>query len=175
MAAKNTVTPRALMFSARDWVPNHPRLPVLIYKGAITEGDLASQFEQRFADNGWPPQWRDGIFDYHHYHSTTHEVLGVARGAARLMIGGPGGEEMEVGAGDALLLPAGTGHCCLSSTLDFLVVGAYPPDMHFDLCKQAATPAILARIAALPFPEADPINGDSPALTQYWTSPPSSD
>ncbi|WP_347114077.1 hypothetical protein AAHB66_18990 [Leclercia sp. S52] len=91
MNATHTITPRVLMLSARDWVPNHPHLPVLIYKGAILEGDHASQFEQRFADNGWPPQWRDGIFDYHHYHSTAHEVLGIARGTARLVIGGPGG------------------------------------------------------------------------------------
>lgn len=172
MNAKNTITPRVLMLSSKDWVPNNSHLPVLIYKGVITDGDRASQFEQRFADNGWPPQWRDGIFDYHHYHSTAHEVLGISRGAARLIIGGPGGEEIEVEAGDALLLPAGTGHCRLSASLDFQVVGAYPPGMEFDLCKQAATPAILARIVALPFPESDPLNGNAPALTQYWKSPP---
>jgi|GEM_PF-6163335 len=94
MNAQNTITPRVLMLSSKDWVPNNPHLPVLIYKGVITDGDRASQFEQRFADNGWPPQWRDGIFDYHHYHSTAHEVLGISRGAARLIIGGPGGEEI---------------------------------------------------------------------------------
>ncbi|MEB6380292.1 cupin domain-containing protein [Leclercia adecarboxylata] len=174
MAAKNTMSPQALMLSARDWVPNNPHLPVLIYKGVITDGDIASQFEQRFADNGWPPQWRDGIFDYHHYHSNAHEALGIARGAARLMIGGPGGEEIAVEAGDALLLPAGTGHCRLSATDDFLVVGAYPPETDFDLCKQAATPAVLARIVALPFPEQDPLTGRSPALTKYWKTPPDS-
>lgn len=158
------------MLSAREWVPNNPHLPVLLYKGVITDGDRASQFEQRFADNGWPPQWRDGVFDYHHYHSNGHEVLGIARGAARLIVGGPGGEEIEVEAGDALLLPAGTGHCRISATDDFLVVGAYPPGTDVDLCKQAATPAMLARIVALRFPERDPVNGNSPALTQYWRS-----
>ena len=113
-----------------------------------------------------------GFFDYHHYHSTAHEVLGVSRGAARLVIGGPGGEEVEVEAGDALLLPAGTGHCRLSATLDFQVVGAYPPGMEFDLCKQAATPAVLSRIVSLPFPEQDPVNGNSLPLTQFWKTPP---
>lgn len=174
MTVNDTITPRELMLSSQDWVPNHPHPPVLIYKGVITDGDVAGQFEQRFADNGWPPQWRDGIFDYHHYHTTAHEVLGIARGTARLVIGGPGGEEIDVEAGDALLLPAGTGHCRLSASLDFMVVGAYPPGMEFDLCKQAATPAILARIVALPFPERDPVNGDSPPLTQHWKLPPSS-
>ncbi|HCH38591.1 MAG TPA: cupin [Enterobacter sp.] len=170
MTAKTRITPRTLMHSAREWVPNNPHLPVLLYKGVITDGDRASQFEQRFADNGWPPQWRDGVFDYHHYHSNGHEVLGIARGAARLIVGGPGGEEIEAEAGDALLLPAGTGHCRISATDDFLVVGAYPPGTDVDLCKQAATPAMLARIVALPFPERDPVNGNSPALTQYWRS-----
>ncbi len=79
---------------------------------------------------------------------------------------------MEVEAGDALLLPAGTGHCRLSATLDFQVVGAYPPGMEFDLCKQAATPAVLSRIVSLPFPEQDPVNGNSLPLTQYWKTPP---
>lgn len=92
--------------------------------------------------------------------------------AARLVIGGPGGEEVEVEAGDALLLPAGTGHCRLSATLDFQVVGAYPPGMEFDLCKQAATPAVLSRIVSLPFPEQDPVNGNSLPLTQFWKTPP---
>ncbi|CAM8678752.1 cupin domain-containing protein [Leclercia sp. M-A074-M] len=170
MTAKTRIIPWTLMLSAREWVPNNPHLPVLLYKGVITDGDRASQFEQRFADNGWPPQWRDGVFDYHHYHSNGHEVLGIARGAARLIVGGPGGEEIEAEAGDALLLPAGTGHCRISATDDFLVVGAYPPGTDVDLCKQAATPAMLARIVALPFPERDPVNGNSPALTQYWRS-----
>ncbi|MCU6663902.1 cupin [Silvania hatchlandensis] len=172
MGAKNMITPQTLMLSARDWMPNNPHLPVLIYKGAIPDGDIASRFEHRFANNGWPPQWRNGVFDYHHYHSTAHEVLGIAQGAARLLMGGPGGEVIEVEAGDALLLPAGTGHCRLSATRDFLVVGAYPPGTDADLCKQAATPAMLARIVALPFPEQDPLNGYSPALTQHWKYPP---
>lgn len=172
MAAENPITPQTLMLPAHNGIPNNPHLPVLIYRGAIPDGDLASQFEQRFADNGWPPQWRNGVFDYHHYHSNAHEVLGIAQGAARLLIGGPEGEVVELEAGDALLLPAGTGHCRLSATRDFLVVGAYPPGTDADLCKQAATPAMLARIAALPFPEQDPLNGHSPALTHHWKSPP---
>ncbi|POP47334.1 cupin [Superficieibacter electus] len=163
-----TVLPQTQHFVAHEWVPNHPHLTVLIYQRVVTEGDIARQFEQRFAANGWPPQWRDGIFDYHHYHSTAHEVLGIAAGTARLLLGGPGGKEFDVRKGDVILLPAGTGHRRLSASDDFLVVGAYAPGQEPDLCKEAPDAAMLARIASLPFPGSDPVNGKTHPLTEYW-------
>jgi len=41
---------------------------VLLYRAAIsTNGsDPATNFERAFASNGWPPQWRAGVFDYQH-------------------------------------------------------------------------------------------------------------
>jgi len=152
-----------------DWVPNHPFLPVLLYRQA-GEGDAAA-FERRFAAHGWPPQWRDGIYDYHHYHSTAHEVLGVASGSARLVIGGPGGPEATLAAGDALLLPAGTGHCCIACSSDFLVVGAYPAGQDWDVCRQAPSAEALQRIAQLPFPPSDPVAGLQGPLLQHWKMP----
>jgi len=116
-----------LLLPAHDWVPNHPRLPVRIYRsvrgpdGALLDAD---GLEARFAGNGWLPQWRAGIYDFHHFHSTAHEVLGVYIGHARLMLGGPGGQEVTVQPGDVLMLPVGTGHCCLQASRDFQVVGA---------------------------------------------------
>lgn len=167
----DAIFPQTQRFSPHEWVPNHPYLPLLFYKGVITDGDIASRFEALFAQNGWPPQWRDGIFDYHHYHSNAHEVLGVARGSARVMLGGPGGKAFAIATGDVIVLPAGTGHRRLSASADFLVVGAYPPGADYDLCGQAATPEMLARIATLPFPAHDPVNGLLPPLATYWKLP----
>jgi uncharacterized protein YjlB len=170
-AAPSTAV-KTLMLERNDWVPNNPRLPVLIYPRAIAlqGSDPAALFEQTFNANGWPAQWRYGVFDYHHYHTEGHEVLGVAVGHARLMLGGPEGHIVEVGAGDVLLLPAGTGHCNLGSSNDFLVVGAYPPGQHADICREAPTAAQLANIAKLPFPDIDPVQGPNGAVHQYWTS-----
>ena len=163
--------PQSLLLQLNDWVPNNPRLPVLIYRQAIAiEGnDPAALFEQTFSANGWPPQWRYGIYDYHHYHTEGHEVLGVAVGHARLMLGGPNGHAVEVSAGDVVLLPAGIGHCNLGSSDDFLVVGAYPPGQHADICREAPTSQQLEKIKNLPFPQTDPVQGLHGAVSQQWS------
>lgn len=165
-----TGTVQALMFERNEWVPNNPRLPVLIYPNAIAikGDDPAALFEQTFSANGWPPQWRYGVYSYHHYHTEGHEVLGIASGHARLMLGGPGGRVVEVSSGDVVLLPAGTGHCNLDASDDFLVVGAYPPGQQADICREAPTKAQLASIDKLPFPNRDPVQGSQGAVHQYW-------
>jgi uncharacterized protein YjlB len=164
--------PWVLEFSEADGVPNNPALPVLVYEGAIeAKGDLAAEIERVFSRNDWPPQWRNGIYDYHHYHSTAHEVLGIARGEARVMLGGPGGEEMSISAGDIVVLPAGTGHCRLSASNDFLVVGAYPSGQDWDLIRgdePEKMEAAKGRIAEVPLPLKDPVAGEKGPLTHLW-------
>lgn len=161
---------RTLMLKANGGIPNNPTLPVLIYPAAleVTGSDPASLFEQMFTANGWPPQWRYGVFSYHHYHTQGHEVLGVYAGNARLMLGGPDGHVVEVKAGDVLLLPVGTGHCNLGSSDDFRVVGAYPPGQEGDINRDPATLAQIEQIARLPRPDTDPVLGAQGGVVEHW-------
>lgn len=155
------------LLTENGWLPNNDRLPVVIYHAAL-EGesdDLAGRFETLFAANGWTPDWRDGIFDYHHYHSSAHEALGVFAGTATLELGGPGARQVDVVAGDALMLPVGTGHRCISASDDFQVVGAYPSGRDWDTCRDAPDDAARARMAALPDPRLDPVTGAPGART----------
>ena len=166
---ENGMSAECFLVTRRDGVPNNERLPVILYRHAIIEpDDCASAFERMFETNGWPPQWRDGIFSYHHYHSTAHEVLGFARGWARLGLGGPGGREVQVSRGDAVLLPAGTGHIQVEASSDFLVVGAYPPGQSFDTCREAPSEAMMLRMREVPFPACDPIGGRDGPLPRVW-------
>ena len=163
--------PESFHFADDGAIPNS-RLPVLVYKSALDAGgrDPAAAIERLFGDNDWPPQWRDGIYPFHHYHSTAHEVLGIARGSARVRLGGEAGRDFDLAAGDVVVLPAGTGHKRLTERGDLVVVGAYPPGQDWDLLRgdPAERPAALANIARVPLPESDPVHGKEGPLVRLW-------
>jgi uncharacterized protein YjlB len=148
---------------AGDEIPNHPSFPVLVYHRV--EGAAAGPNDCRalFAEHGWGGSWVDGVFDFHHFHSNAHEVLGVVAGEATIQLGGPQGEPFEVTAGDVLVLPAGTGHRRIAAGRGFTVVGAYPAGQEdYDLLREADT-AARDRIAAVPAPPQDPVGGEGVA------------
>ncbi len=166
--APSNTAPQQLHLKSNGWMPNNP-LPVLIYRNAVPpSNDRAAAMERSFTANGWPPQWRNGVYSFHHYHSTAHEVLGFAEGHADLVLGGEGGEPVTVHAGDVVVLPAGTGHCRITASDDFLVIGAYPENEHWDICRTAATPEVLERVRHVRFPASDPLTGASGALPKLW-------
>jgi uncharacterized protein YjlB len=163
--------PLSCNFADDGSIPNNPHLPALIYTQAVElHGDPAVALEHVFTTNGWLPDWRDGIYDYHHYHSTAHEVLGIAKGQVKVRLGGEQGRDFDLQAGDVVVLPAGTGHKCLSASDDLLVVGAYPPGQSWDLLRGASSdrPKALKNIAQVPLPESDPVYGADGPLPALW-------
>ena len=170
MAKGNTAGLVAKLFGDDGTFPNS-RLPLLLYREALAPDAVDPEaMEALFEENGWPPRWRASVFTYHHYHSTAHEVLGVASGEATLMLGGPNGTEFDVAAGDVIVIPAGVVHRRLSSSADFLVVGGYPPGQDWDLLRGGPEdrPRADHNIANVPMPKNDPVGGsDGPLLTEW--------
>lgn len=165
------VAPETLHLEDDGVVPNSP-LPVLLYRGEPADDcDAAAAFERLFTGNRWPAQWRGGVFAFHHYHSRAHEALGVSAGRARIQLGGEQGPIVEVSAGDAAVLPAGTGHCRIEGGDGFAVVGAYPENQpEWDLVRAdpAEHDAAVERIARVPLPDADPVAGADGPLMGLW-------
>lgn len=163
-------------FDDKGDVPNNPRLPLILYRGAIAAGtrDMPRAFETLFAAHRWGGLWRNGIYPFHHYHSTAHEVLGIGAGSVTVELGGEDGLTCELMAGDAVLIPAGTGHKRLSPSGDLLVVGGYPLDQSADLIKamdrSVDAEAVRRRIQAVVLPAEDPVEGSSGPMFQAWVT-----
>ena len=164
---------RTFQFADDGVIPNNPSLPLLIYSKVFNlagADDPAAVIEQTFEKNGWGDCWRNGVYPYAHYHSRIHEALAVARGRARLRFGGNEGEEIDIEAGDAAILPAGTGHQCLWASSAFLIVAAYPPTGTYDLCLASVSHREMAlkTIAETPLPDSDPVLGKDGPLLRIW-------
>jgi len=103
-----------------------------------------------------------------HFHSTTHEVLVVSRGKAKLCFGGEENEgrvEEVVGIGDVLIVPAGVGHRLLEDQSEggegFEMVGSYPEGKEWDMCYgKGGEEKKVDAIKTLAWFERDPVYGD---------------
>jgi hypothetical protein len=108
-SAMKTPEPLTFRFEGDDETPNNPALPVLLYRDVVPAGerrDAAAWFEGVFARHGWADGWRNGIHPFLHFHTTTHEVLGIAAGRATVQLGGAAGRVFEVVAGISVSTPA---------------------------------------------------------------------
>jgi uncharacterized protein YjlB len=175
LAERQLPAPLTFTFPDDGRIPNNPDLPFVFYRNAI---DLAGTpdpeevIEQTFHRNGWGQTWRNGIYPYPHYHSKIHEVLGIARGRAKVRFGGEYGIDIEIAGGDVVVLPAGTGHQCLWASPDLVVIGAYPPSGRLDLCRgsKADHARALHTIPRVPLPASDPVFGRDGPLLALWRS-----
>jgi len=148
-------------------VPNSP-LPVLYYPGAFPSDVTATTISTRFRQNKWAPQWEFGMYKQAHFHTTTHEALGVFRGSARVRFGVSDKEsmsaedasnaiEVDVRAGDVIVVPCGVAHGCVEEMGGFTMVGAYPEGAkQWDLNYGGEGKELQAKLPAM-----DPVLGDS--------------
>jgi uncharacterized protein YjlB len=163
--------PERLLLSSDTEMPNS-RLPVLLYRAAIApdKSGVAHGIMELFAANQWRGAWRNGIYPYHHYHSTSHEVLGIEAGSVTVLLGGETGTKVDLVAGDIVVLPAGTGHKRLSSHPGLSVIGAYPSGQEGPDLLRSRSAEAEARIAHLTLPKIDPVMGPDGPLVKLWTA-----
>jgi len=173
MANTKPTEPLTINFTDDGFVPNNPRLPFLLYRGAIDflgSPDPEGVIERVFRSSGWGSMWRNGIFPYVHYHSMIHEGMGIARGRAKVRFGGANGREVDLTQGDVAVLPAGTGHQSVWASPDLMVIGAYPKSGRYDLCRgsKAERDKAVESIPNVPLPDTDPVFGREGPLLRLW-------
>lgn len=154
--------------------PNNGLLPLLVYKEAfqINDDQASDMIKEILETNSWTQAWVDGIYDYHHYHSTAHEILVALKGSCRVQFGGPNGVTITLGRGDVAIIPAGVAHKKISDADGFQCLGAYPAGQEYDMNygKPEERPAADERIHKVPMPESDPLYGTDGPLIKNWRS-----
>lgn len=150
-------------------IPNN-HLPVILYRKVTDDSDPSSWFEQTFRKNNWTNNWRDIVLPYDHFHSITHEVLGLGRGSVTLKIGGQNGMLIEAHAGDVIILPAGVGHFAFSQHTGYEFVGGYPNGNSWDLLTglPQERERALKNLELVPLPQTDPVYGVTGHLLRLW-------
>lgn len=154
-----------------DGVFPNSSLPLLHYVGVVRLSPHSPRIlEAIFRHHDWTNSWRNGIYNYHHYHSTSHEVIGIYAGSCEAVFGGDGGVQLHLAMGDVLIIPAGVAHKCVRASEDFGCVGAYPEGRDFDINtgKPGERPATDERIRKLPLPKLDPLYGKEGYVVRKW-------
>src|SRR5688500_16247973 len=161
------------LLTADGEFPNNGLLPLLHYPSAFNmdEGNEAETVKEILETNSWTNSWVNGIYDYHHYHSTSHEVLVVLKGSARVQFGGPNGVTLVLEKGDAVVIPAGVAHKKLEDADGFSCLGAYPDGQEYDMNhgKPGERPQTDENIKRVPLPGNDPLYGNDGPLIKIWS------
>ncbi|KAL4900340.1 hypothetical protein BDW74DRAFT_96468 [Aspergillus multicolor] len=151
--------------------------PLMIYHQAFdASSDELSKHLERIGEVS--PSWTYSMYTQTHFHSTSHEVLGVILGSAKLCFGGEGNPdrfEPEVSNGDLITVPAGVGHRLLSETAKvqgpFQIIGAYPRGKSWDMCYGRPGEEDSCRnIESLDWVQADPLYGEGGPAMQVLSS-----
>ena len=161
---------KTFMFEDDGKIPNNPSLPLIVYRNVI--GGNAEACREMYQRNDWGGIWLNGVYRFHHFHSTAHEVLGCVGGRARIQFGGENGDILEVTAGDVVVIPAGVGHYNTGDQADdFRVMGAYPAGQTWDLCRgdDGERPRVLENIKRVALPATDPVYGTEGGLLELWS------
>jgi uncharacterized protein YjlB len=154
---------------ADGFFPNNV-LPLIVYKSGLELKATPDKIKKMLKSNLWEGCWSGGVYTYHHYHSTAHEVLCVYGGNATLLFGGDKGIVMLLKKGDVVIIPAGVAHKNLNASKDFKCIGAYPKGQVYDLNvgdKEEYVNAI-KNITTLPLPKSDPVFGKEGPLLGQW-------
>jgi uncharacterized protein YjlB len=161
------------LLTADHHFPNNGLLPLLTYAGAINMRDSndADTIREILETNSWTNTWIDGIYDYHHYHSTAHEVLVILKGSARVQFGGPNGISLILERGDLVVIPAGVAHKRIEEEGGFSCMGAYPDDQQYDIMygKPEERSQAEENIRRVSLPENDPLYGSDGPLIKNWS------
>lgn len=159
------------IFPEDDSFPNNGLLPLLVYKNAFASEVDTQTIKELLETNSWRDSWVNGIYDYHHYHSTAHEVLVVLKGTARVQFGGPNGIAISVDKGDVIIIPAGVAHKKVDEDDGFSCLGAYPQGQEYDMNygKKDERPGTDENIRDVLLPENDPLYGHDGPLIKNWS------
>jgi uncharacterized protein YjlB len=163
--------PEQIILNDNGIFPNS-KFPALLYKGVLDIPFLfpATYVSNLFDKNNWSNSWDAGIFEYHHYHATVHEVLGIYSGSTILQLGGDNGVQIKLEKGDVLVIPAGVAHKNMGKENDVGCVGAYPYAQPYDMNygRPGERPQVDKKLARTPIPETDPLLGKDGGLPDIW-------
>lgn len=167
------VTPQLYFVEKNGYFPGSV-LPVLHYEQAL---QLPMFFTGRFVKslfqkNNWSNNWRNGIFTCHHYHSITHEAMGVIKGQTIILLGGIHGRNVLLRKGDVIVIPAGVAHMNLYDEKDIICIGGYPSGRNYDMNygKAYEHPKVDNNMRFLPIPDTGPLYGHADPLVTIWNS-----